>query len=309
MLASTEALAPVFLTILVGVALYRTKLVGDDMWSVLEHVCYYVLFPALMFEKIAAADLSQAPVLRMGGAMLLAIATMAVALLAARIAIMTRFTMTGAAYSSVFQGSTRWHTFVALSIIAVLHGEEGLTLAAIGMAAMIPFLNILNVIVISTYAEGTRPPALRIAALVVRNPLVLACVAGALYNVSGLALPPPVQGTLQLIGSGALGIGLLTVGAALRPRAALVEFVPVAMAAGLRLIAMPILMFAWTTILGIDGLAQAVAVISGAVPTASASYILARQLGGDSVLMANIITAQVIAAAVTLPAMIWLLTG
>jgi hypothetical protein len=309
MLASTEALAPVFLTILVGVALYRTKLVGDDMWSVLEHVCYYVLFPALMFEKIAAADLSQAPVLRMGGAMMLAIATMAVALLAARITIMTRFTMTGAAYTSVFQGSTRWHTFVALSIIALLHGEEGITLAAIGMAAMIPFLNILNVIVISTYAEGTRPSAERIAALVVRNPLVLACVAGALYNFSGLALPPPVQGTLQLIGSGALGIGLLTVGAALRPRAALVEFVPVAMATGLRLIAMPILMFAWTTILGIDGLAQAVAVICGAVPTTSASYILARQLGGDSVLMANIITAQVVAAAVTLPAMIWLLTG
>jgi hypothetical protein len=309
MLASTEALAPVFLTILVGVALYRTKLVGDDMWSVLEHLCYYVLFPALMFEKIAAADLAEAPVLRMGGAMMLAIATMAVALLAARITIMTRFTMTGAAYTSVFQGSTRWHTFVALSIIALLHGEEGITLAAIGMAAMIPFLNILNVIVISTYAEGTRPSAERIAALVVRNPLVLACVAGALYNFSGLTLPPPVQGTLQLIGSGALGVGLLTVGAALRPRAALVEFVPVAMATGLRLIAMPILMFAWTTILGIDGLAQAVAVICGAVPTTSASYILARQLGGDSVLMANIITAQVVAAAVTLPAMIWLLTG
>ena len=39
---------PIFLVILVGVGLKRSSLVGDDMWSVLEHVCYYVMFPALM---------------------------------------------------------------------------------------------------------------------------------------------------------------------------------------------------------------------------------------------------------------------
>jgi hypothetical protein len=308
MLASAEALLPIFLTILVGVALYRTKLVSDDMWSVLEHVCYYVLFPALMFQKIAVADLNEAPVLGMGGAMLLAISTMFAVLLFTRVRLMTRLSLTGAAYTSLFQGATRWHTFVALSIITLLHGEDGLTLAAIGMAAMIPVLNIVNVVVVSVYAEGTRPSVTDIAGLVVRNPLVLACVAGALVNASGLILPDAVANTLELIGSGALGIGLLTVGAGLRPRTALVELVPVALASGLRLIVMPLLMFLWTTLLGVDGLAQTVAIISGAVPTASVSYILARQLGGDSVLMANIITVQVISAAFTLPVMIWLLT-
>lgn len=301
-----SALAPIFLTILAGALLYRTKLIGDEMWSVLEHVTYYVLFPALMFQKIASADLSGAPVVAMGGAMLLAICTMFAALLFARVRIMTHMTLTGAAFTSVFQGSTRWHSFVALSIITALYGADGLTLAAIGMAAMIPVLNVVNVTVISRYADGTTPGAARIAGLVLRNPLVLSCVLGALVNLIGLPVPGVVLDSLDLVGSGALGVGLLTVGAAIRPRAALVEAAPVALAGALKLLLMPLLMLIWTFVLGVDGLAQAVAVVSGAVPTASASYILARQLGGDAVLMANVITVQVVAAAVTLPLVIWL---
>ena len=43
------------------------------------------------------------------------------------------------------------------------------------------------------------------------------------------------------------------------------------------------------------------AILAAAVPTGAGSYILARQLGGDAPLMAAILTAQVAAAAVTLP--------
>ena len=303
--AILTALLPIFLTILVGAVLYRTKLVGDDMWSVLEHVCYYVLLPALMLRTIGSADLADAPVVAMGSAMLLAICTMFAALLFLRVRIMTTMTLTGAAYTSLFQGATRWHTFVALAIITGLYGQDGLTLAAIGMAAMIPVLNVVNVTVISIYAEGAPPSAGRIVGLVARNPLVIACGLGIVFNISGIGLPDAALQTLDLIGSGALGLGLLTVGAGIRPRAALVEPAPVALAAGLKLLALPVLMFIWTLLLGVDGTAQAVAVVSGGVPTASATYILARQLGGDSVLMANIITVQIVAAVFTLPLVIW----
>ena len=44
-----------------------------------------------------------------------------------------------------------------------------------------------------------------------------------------------------------------------------------------------------------------VAVIFTAVPASVSSFILARQMGGDHVLMAGIITSQTAAAAVTMP--------
>ncbi len=37
------------------------------------------------------------------------------------------------------------------------------------------------------------------------------------------------------------------------------------------------------------------------MPTASASYILARQMGGDAPLMAEIVTLQTLAAMLTMP--------
>jgi predicted permease len=49
------------------------------------------------------------------------------------------------------------------------------------------------------------------------------------------------------------------------------------------------------------------AVICAAVPGAPSSYILARQLGGDAPLMANITTAQTLAAMLTMPIMLWVL--
>ncbi|HEB97225.1 MAG TPA: AEC family transporter, partial [Sedimenticola thiotaurini] len=72
---------------------------------------------------------------------------------------------------------------------------------------------------------------------------------------------------------------------------------------------MPALMFLGCLLFGIDGLPRTVAVLAGAVPTASSSYILARQMGGDHQLMANLISVQVLLAAATLPLMIWLAQG
>ena len=60
----------------------------------------------------------------------------------------------------------------------------------------------------------------------------------------------------------------------------------------------------WCQLLGVDGLARTVTIISGAVPTSAAAYIQARQLGGDAPLMAAIITLQVLFAAFTLPVII-----
>jgi malonate transporter len=49
-----------------------------------------------------------------------------------------------------------------------------------------------------------------------------------------------------------------------------------------KLLVMPVFMWGWTSALGVDGLPQAVAIVSGGVPSAAASYILARKMGGDA---------------------------
>jgi predicted permease len=74
----------------------------------------------------------------------------------------------------------------------------------------------------------------------------------------------------------------------------------------LRLLGMPLLMYLGCQIFGVVGLPRMVALLAAAVPTGSATFVLARQMGGDAPLMANLITLQVLGATVTLPLVLWI---
>ena len=65
-------------------------------------------------------------------------------------------------------------------------------------------------------------------------------------------------------------------------------------------------MFTGCLLFGVEGLPRTVALLAAAVPTAASSFVLAKQMGGDAPLMANLITLQILGAILTLPLVIWL---
>ena len=305
---AVTALLPVFLTILLGLVLRRSGLVAEAHWHALDHIAYYVLFPAIISKSIIVADYTGVPFLRMAAAMILAILSLAALLAVSRPLLQTALAITPASFTSLFQGSLRWHTFIALAIVPALYGQAGLALVAVAAAAIIPVLNVLCVWGLTAWAGAGTLSLPRILSELARNPFILGCAAGLAVKATGLALPDSVVTMLDLVGRGALGCALLSVGAGLVVGEAMGAVRPVIAAAGFKLVALPALMWLWTTLLGVGGLAQTVAVVAGAVPTASAAYILARKMGGDAPLMASILTAQILIAALTLPVVITLAT-
>lgn len=309
MLVTVNALLPVFLVIVVGGVLANRKVVTADMWGALEHVCYYVLFPVLIIKTLATADFGAVPLAAMLAVLMTAIVAMFVLVLALRPVLMSALGLSGPSFSSVFQTSTRWHTFAALAIIAALYGDSGLAIGTVGIVALVPILNVVNVAVVTRYAEGASQDPKRLVLLIVKNPFIWSIAIGIAINLAGLALPGAIVATMDLIGRAALGIALLTVGAAIDLHALARARAPVVVATALKLVVLPSLVALAATLYGVDGLTRTIAVICGAVPTANASYILARQLGGDATLIANTITVQVIVSAITLPVAIWLAGG
>jgi predicted permease len=299
-------LLPVFLTIAIGAVLKQTGLVRDEHWASVEHVAYYVLFPAIVTKSIAVADFSGVPVARMALAMILAILTMFALALALRWPLQAALSMDGPAFSSFFQGVTRWHTFLALAIMPLLFGPQGIALAALAAAAMIPLLNVGAVSVLSVYASGTGPSVSGVLKSLAVNPFVLSSAVGITLNLTGVGLAAPIEQSLELIGRGALAVALLSAGAGLELAKLRNAGSAVGVATLVKLLLMPVFMWGWTSVLGVDGLPQAVAIVSGGVPSAAASYILARKMGGDAALVALILTAQTLAAAITLPLIITL---
>jgi predicted permease len=135
-----------------------------------------------------------------------------------------------------------------------------------------------------------------------RNPLVLACAAGTLLNISGTGLYQSFNDLLIIFGRAALPIGLLSVGAGLSFTAARKSGSVVAPVCLLKLIIFPLIMWITCRTLNLDTMSASVALLFAALPGSPAAYILARQLGGDSLLMASIITVQTPLSMVTIPA-------
>ena len=300
------ALLPVFIVILVGYGLRRTAVISTEQWAGLDHVCYFVLFPVIIFKEIAAADFSHVPVLQMAGAMAISVIAMIGLLVLFNRPLMSALHINGPQFTSLVQGAARWHTFIAFAIIPLTFGAKALSLGAVSAAAMTPLLNILCVIVMARFAHETYISPGQLLLSILKNPFVFSSLGGVAWQLSGLELPAMALQVLDMIGRGALGLALLTVGAGLSLGSVARDWPPVAAAVVLKLLAMPALMAGALWLMGVHGEAFAVALLCGAVPTGSGAYVLARKMGGDAPMVANMLTMQVIAAVVTIPLVLWL---
>lgn len=304
MLLIVSALVPVFLLILAGAAMRHWRFPGEAIWQPLDRLVYYVLFPALLIRNLDTAHLGGIGLESLAAALLLAIAAMTGGLLALRRLV----TPDGPAFTSVYQGTLRFSTFIGLGAVAALFGPAGVTSFAFAIALCVPVLNVLCVLVLARHATRHGPLHWRgQIRLLAANPLILACLFGLFLNLSGLPLPGGIGATLDLFARASIPLGLLAVGAGLEWHAIRRTGKLVALTGVLRLAGMPLLLAMTCRLMGVEGIERSVIILWGALPTASSAYILARQMGGDAPLMAAIITAQTLAAFGTIPLVLTLL--
>ena len=305
MTATLNAITPIFLIIATGYLLFRFRVVGESVWSAIEHICFYLLMPALIMRTLARANLGDLPVVDFALVLLVAILGMATILIATQALILKRHPESGPSFSSIFQGATRFHGFVAVAVIGPLYGDQGLALAALALAVMVPLLNVISVIVLSIYGRSdNRPDFVSIARKIFGNPLIIACVIGLAFNALGI--PDVVFDTIEIIGAGGLGLALLAVGAGMKLGQAARHKILLFIGVTIRLVGMPCIIILMSWLLGLEGLPRTVAIIAGAVPTAASSYVMARKMGGNAELMSSIVTFQIIVAFFTLPAFIYI---
>lgn len=295
------ALAPIFILILGGYFLKNKNIVKVDFWQSAEHLTYYVFFPALLFYTTAKAQVHELNILPMVWAVV------GSKLLIAAMSVQFRpyLGLSGPAFTSVFQGSIRFNTYVALAGASALWGQAGLTLVAIAAAFCVPLVNVLCIIVMETYGDREfrlkGPNWKRYAKAILTNPLILASALGGGYNLTGFALPPVIEPLLDILARAALPIGLLCVGAGLVFRDMKQTKRGVFVSCLLKLLVLPGATLLACMALGVEGMTRDVMVYFSAMPVASASFVLARKMGGDTSMMASVITTSTLLAMGTLP--------
>jgi len=284
----------------------RQRIVPDPAaWRALESVSYYFLTPALIGKSLAFAKLGTLPFARLGGTLVGTVLILATLLVLARPLIQRALRIDAPAFTSVFQGSLRWNSFIALGFAANLFGNEGIAIASVAVASLIPLLNVLCIAVLRKYGTGGGS----LLRGLVTNPFIIGTLGGLAINLVGLPIPRSVVLGVDILGQCALGTGLLLVGVGLRlqdlqrPNRALMAGIFI------RLLITPLVGYSLAMLIGLSGPVLTIAIICLGVPTAGACYVLARQMGGDATLMAAIITGQTIASIATLPLLLTVLTG
>lgn len=290
------ALWPVFALLCVGYALRRVGFPGDGFWEPAEKLIYFLLFPALLIYKLSLADVGTVPVAEVA----LAVALLLMAGTAVLVGIQVVKPLENSSFTSVYQGGVRFNTYVGLAASAALYGDDGLAVAAVIIAVMVPLLNLLCILIFSFYTRKDAGVLSAMAALV-KNPLIIACVVGIFLNVSGLGLPWMLASVAGLLSGVALPLGLLAVGAGLNLTALRKAGVSVVYSSAVKLLLFPCLMLVICGLFVESMLVAQVLLMFSALPTASSAYVLARQLGGDAPLMAAIITGQTLISMATMP--------
>lgn len=292
-------IAPIFGLIVLGHVLRRGGIPSFEFWLLNDKLVYWVLMPSLLFYKTSTTDFDLA---LLGAFAMAVLGAFAIALLYG-IAVWRFSSLSGATASSVMQGSARHNTFIALALAELMFGQDGLAMATLISAMLIPTTNltVVSLMVIMTSNKtgfGLIPSILRD---LMRNPLLLAVGAGISCNYLIVSEIPILHDMTRILGQAALPIVLLSVGASIRIRAMAASAIPMLLATLGKMIVFPTVTFIIANSIGLTETQTMIALLFAAAPTASASYTLARQMDGDAPVMAAIVTVQTAMSFISIP--------
>lgn len=288
-----QSLWPIFVLIVAGYCMKRSGFPGEGFWPGAERFNYFILFPALLVSSLASAPLDNPALPRLLAATMLALFVCGAGLLAVR-----QFRKWPAArFGVLLQGVVRFNTYLGLAVVGGLYGKAGMQLAAVLLAVLVPTVNVLSVLALS--ADGHASPKALLFSIM-KNPLIASCLAGVAMNFMGLRLAWGADRFFALLANCSLPLGLLCVGGALKLGELRGEAGTMLSNTAAKLLLAPVAALLCAHFMKLSGLETAVMVLFFALPTAPSAYVLTRQLGGDSHLMAGIITLQTSLSAASL---------
>ena len=184
--------------------------------------------------------------------------------------------------------------------------SAGAALGALILAGVTPVYNLISVLVLS---KGKAPDWKSQLRGIITNPLIVAIILAIPFQLSGVRMAPVFDDTARLIAQLTLPLALLGVGASLNASLRGSINSVVLQISFLKLIFLPVAITAGAYMIGIRGDELSILAIMFASPTAAASFVMARAMGGDALLTARAIAVTTLGALVTISCFLYVLDG
>lgn len=278
-----------------GFFMHKRAMIDGHFIDVASKLVFNVGLPCLLFLSVVKSDVNFSEQITLIGA---GVATTFGLFFGAEI--YAKFFVPNLPDKGVFvQGVFRSNmAIISLSVVANAYGAVGTSVGAVYMGLLTILYNVLSVITLSrTQAGNLSAQSRAIVIKIFTNPLIVALLLAFLYQGLGLPLPPaPIIKTGELLASIALPLALICAGATLDIQSML-GLTGVSMQASIgRVVIAPLFAVLVGAAFDLSAVQFGVLFIMVSSPAAAASYVMAKAMGGNDVLAANILAFTTLAS-------------
>jgi predicted permease len=274
-------IVPIFSVVLLGWGARARGFMPAPFLGPANRLVFYLAIPAMIFSATSKGSLRAQFEPAVLWVCLGSIASVFLAAWAIGRLLCRRRARIGTFMQSTFHGNLG---YVALAVAFYHMGQEGLVRASIIAGFIMILQNILAVVALETYGEKTSPRGGRSHAVlkILAHPVILSATAGILFSLSGAALPVAIDRSLQILGSLALPLALLLIGASLSLEVLRKEVLAaLSVVCLMKLILLPSIGLILFRCLEIPVEIYLPALILLAAPTATLTYVMAEEMNGD----------------------------
>jgi predicted permease len=298
---------PVFALVLIGWGARRREILAPAAFHGLRDVVFFLAMPALLFS--ALVETPPIDLLDITSVYFAATLTIfACGFVAARL-LRRRLAMAAMLGLNCSYGNT---VLIGIPIVVAALGAEALpsqlAIIALHSAILLPLASVL-VEMDGVDPTKRRPLAILVSALVaaLRNPIIASILVAFLWRATGLPLPAPATGLLHMLGASATPLALICLGGSLPPITRRALDAETFIATGLKLVALPALVWALGRLAHLPNLPLTVAVLVGAMPTGANAFLLARRDERLAEVSAATVVATTVLSPLTLSALLQVL--
>ncbi|MBQ3291025.1 MAG: AEC family transporter [Mogibacterium sp.] len=290
-----------FIYILIGVMIKSAGMMNSAENKRFNKILFTFFYPVLMFDNIYSADLGAVLDLRL---IIFALGSVAATVIAVSL-VVVRIEKNNASRGAMIQAIYR-SNFVLMGIMIVqsIFGKEGLPTAAMLVTIVVPFFNVIAVIVLE-YFRGNKADFGKIAVNTAKNPLIIGAVVGAVFSGFEIGLPGVAQDVIGGIAAATMPMALIMLGVSIDYSAITAKRKNILICVVGRLLVVPVIGLPLAAAMGFRGPAFVTLLIMMASPTAVSTYPMAVAMDSDGELAGSAIMISTPLSCITL--FIWLL--
>ena len=302
MLSTLTVVLPIFALIFVGWGARRSGVLGPNSTSELNRFVVYLALPALLFDIIGHA--SWADVWQPGFIATFGLSTALIFVLALLVRLRRPLHLADAAIDGL-NASYANTGFIGfpLALVALGRGALAPTLVATIITVCVLFAAAIILIEIGLQTEARRSRlVLKVGRSLLRNPLLMAPLLGALIPIFGVSIPSPVETFLKLLGGAASPCALVALGLFLATErdTSARDTIGTVFLVGAKLVLQPVA--AWvlaTRVFGLPPLLTHAAVLLSALPTGTGPFMLAEFYRREASVTCNAILVSTVVSILT----------